>query len=284
METKVSSSQREVVISDSGPTILIGERINPTGKKKLAAALKAGDFDVIRQEAIVQVEAGADILDVNVVAPDVDEISILPKAIETIMSAVDVPLCIDINNPAALKEALRVYEGKAIVNSVSGEERSLNEVLPLVKEYGTAVIGLALDDKGIPKEAEKRLEVVNKVIERAESLGIPREDIIIDCLALAVSSDDQAGFITLQAIHAVKEELGVNQTLGASNISFGLPDRPLVNKAFLSLAIEAGVTCPTVDAAQVSAAIMATDLILGRDRFAQRYIKAYRQRQSTTVG
>jgi 5-methyltetrahydrofolate--homocysteine methyltransferase len=284
METKISSAKREIVISDSGPTILIGERINPTGKKKLAAALKAGDFEVIRQEAIAQVEAGADILDVNVVAPDVDEISVLPKAIETIMDAVDVPLCIDINNPAALKEALKVYEGKPVVNSVSGEERSLTEVLPLVKEYGAAVIGLALDDSGIPKEAERRLEVANNIIERAASLGIPREDVIIDCLALAVGSDDQAGFVTLQAIRTVKEQLGVNQTLGASNISFGLPDRPLVNKAFLSLAIEAGVTCPTVDAAQVRATVMATDLILGRDRFAQRYIKDFRRRQGSSAG
>lgn len=282
METKISSAKREVVISDSGPTILIGERINPTGKKKLAGALKAGDFDVVRQEATAQVEAGADILDVNVVTTDVDEISVLPKAIETVLAAVDVPLCIDINNPAALKEALKVYEGKPVVNSVSGEERSLNEVLPLVKEYGTAVIGLALDDSGIPKEAARRLEVAHKIIERAEALGIPREDIIIDCLALAVGSDDRAGFVTLEAISMVKAELGVNQTLGASNISFGLPDRPLINKAFLSLAIEAGVTCPTVDAAQVRASILVTDLILGRDRFAQRYIKDYRQRQDTT--
>ena len=284
METKISSTKKEVVISDSGPTILIGERINPTGKKKLAGALKSGDFDVIQQEATGQVEAGADILDVNVVAPDVDEISVLPKAIEMIMAAVDIPLCIDINNPAALKEALTVYEGKPVVNSVSGEERSLNEVLPLVKKYGTAVIGLALDDNGIPKEPAKRLEVAQKIIERAESLGIPREDIIIDCLALAVGSDDRAGFVTLEAIRMVKAELGVNQTLGASNISFGLPDRPLVNKAFLSLAIEAGVTCPTVDAAQVRASILATDLILGRDRFAQRYIKNYRQRQNDSAG
>ena len=284
METKISSAKREIIISDTGPTILIGERINPTGKKKLAGALKAGDFDVIRQEAIAQVEAGADILDVNVVAPDVDEIAVLPKVIETVMAAVDVPLCIDINNPAALKEALTVYKGKPVVNSVSGEERSLNEVLPLVKEYGAAVIALALDDSGIPKEAEKRLEVAHKIIERAESLGIPREDIIIDCLALAVGSYDRAGFVTLEAISMVKTELGVNQTLGASNISFGLPDRPLINKAFLSLAIEAGVTCPTVDAAQVRASILVTDLILGRDRFAQRYIKDYRHRQDTTAG
>lgn len=284
METKISSAKKEIIISDKGPTVLIGERINPTGKKKLAGALKAGDFDVVRQEAIAQVEAGANILDVNVVTPDVDELSVLPKAIETIMAAVDVPLCIDINNPAALKEALKVYEGKPIVNSVSAEEKFLNEVLPLVKEYGAAVIGLTLDEGGIPKEPEKRLKAACKIIERAESLGIPREDIIIDCLALALGSDDQAGFVTLQTVRKVKAELGVNQTLGSSNISFGLPDRPLVNKAFLSLAIEAGVTCPTVDAAKVRSTILATDLILGRDRFSQRFIKDYRQRQSDTAG
>ncbi|MFC1534213.1 dihydropteroate synthase [Thermodesulfobacteriota bacterium] len=284
METRVSSSKSEVIISDRGPTILIGERINPTGKKKLAGALKEGDFNVVRQEAIAQVQAGANILDVNVVTPDVDEMYVLPKAIETIMAAVDVPLCIDVNNPAALKEALEVYDGKPIVNSVSCEENSLNEVLPLVKEHGTAVIGLTIDDEGIPKEPEKRLDVAYKIIERAESMGIPREDIIIDCLALALGSDDQAGLVTLRAVRKVKAELGVNQTLGASNISFGLPDRPLVNKAFLSMAIEAGLTCPTVDAEKMRSTILATDLVLGRDRFSQRYIKEYRQRQSDISG
>jgi 5-methyltetrahydrofolate--homocysteine methyltransferase len=278
METKITSAKKEVIISGSGPTTLIGERINPTGKKKLAEALKGEDFDVLRQEAIAQVEAGAAILDVNVVTPGVDEIAVLPKAIEMIMGAVDVPLCIDINNPAALKEALRVYEGKPIVNSVTGEKKSLNAVLPLVKEYGTAVIGITIGESGIPKEPEKRLEVAHTIIERAESMGIPREDVIIDCLALAVGSDDRAGLVTLDAIRKVKAELGVNQTVGASNISFGLPDRPVVNKVFLALAIEAGVTCPTVDAAQVRPTILATDLILGRDRFAQCYVKSYRQR------
>ncbi|OHD65773.1 MAG: pterin-binding protein [Spirochaetes bacterium RBG_13_51_14] len=279
METKISRAKKELIISDSGPTIMIGERINPTGKKKLAESLKAGEFDVLRQEAIAQVEAGADILDVNVAAPDLDEIYVLPKAMEAIMAVVDVPLCIDISNPAALAEALKVYEGKPIVNSVSGEEKSLNEVLPLVKEYGTAVIGLTLDDDGIPHEPGKRLEIAYKIIERAGSLGIPVEDIVIDCLTLSIGPDDQAGFITLQAIQKVRAELRVNQTLGASNISFGLPDRPLVNKIFLSLAIQAGVTCPTVDAEKVRPAILATDLILGRDRFSQRFIKDYRQRQ-----
>lgn len=283
METKITSTKKEVIISDSVPTVLIGERINPTGKKKLADALRAGNLDAVCQEAIAQVEAGADILDVNVGAPDVDEVELLPKAVEAVMDAVDVPLCIDINNPAALEAALKAYSGKAIVNSVSGEEESLKRVLPLVKEHGAAVIGLALDDDGIPKTAEKRLGVVQKIIERAEALGIPREDIIIDCLALSLGSDDQAGLVTLESIRKVKADFGVNQTLGASNISFGLPDRPLVNKAFLSLAIEAGVTCPTVDAAKVRSTILATDLILGRDRFSQRYIKDFRKRQSETA-
>jgi 5-methyltetrahydrofolate--homocysteine methyltransferase len=282
MRTTVSSAKQEIIISDRGPTVIIGERINPTGKKKLAAALNAGDLNAVCQEAISQVEAGAHILDVNVASPEVDEVSVLSKAIQAIMGVVDVPLCIDINNPAALKEALKVYKGKPIVNSVSGEEKSLDEVLPLVKEYGTAVIGLTIADSGIPKTAQERVEVAHKIIERAESMGIPRADIIIDCLALSLGSDDRAGFVTLEAIRGVKKELGVNQTLGASNISFGLPDRAVVNKAFLAIAIEAGVTCPAVDAAMVRSTILATDLILGRDRFSQRFVKDYRKRKGQT--
>jgi 5-methyltetrahydrofolate--homocysteine methyltransferase len=279
METRVSSGTREALITDEGPTVLIGERINPSGKKKLADALKSGDFDVVRGEAIAQVEAGADILDVNVVCPGVDEISVLPRAIEAIMAAVDVPLCIDINNPAALKEALKVYEGKPIVNSVTGEENSLNTILPLVKEYGTAVIGLTIDDEGIPKESDRRVAIAHRIIERAESFEIPPEDVIIDCLALTLGADSNAGLLTLEAIRKVREGLAVNQTLGASNISFGLPDRILVNHTFLALAISSGVTCPTVDVAKVRPAVLSIDLALGRDRFAQRYIRDFRQRK-----
>ena len=280
MDTRVSSATTEVLITNEGPTVLIGERINPSGKKKLAEALKNGDFDLVRKEAIAQVDAGADILDVNVACPGVDEISALPKAIETIMASVDVPLCIDINNPVALKEALKVYKGKPIVNSVTGEENSLNEILPLVKEYGAAVIGLTIDDEGIPKESDRRVAVSHKIIERAGSLGIPAEDVIIDCLALTLGADSNAGTVTLEAIRKVTEELGVNQTLGASNISFGLPDRALVNHTFLALAIWSGVSCPTVDVAKVRPAVLSIDLILGRDRFAQRYIREFRQRKS----
>ena len=280
METRVSSATREILITDEGSTVLIGERINPSGKKKLAEALKRGDFDVVRTEAVAQVEAGADILDINVVCPGVDEIAVLPAAIETIMAAVDVPLCIDINNPIALKEALKVYKGKPIVNSVTGEENSLNQILPLVKEYGAAVIGLTIDEEGIPKDPDRRVAIAHKIIERAESLEIPPEDVIIDCLALTLGADSNTGLVTLEAIRKVKEELGVNQTLGASNISFGLPDRNLVNHTFLAMAISSGVTCPTVDVAKVRPAVLSIDLILGRDRYAQHYMRDFRQRKS----
>ncbi|TET89037.1 MAG: pterin-binding protein, partial [Desulfobacteraceae bacterium] len=250
------------------------------GKKKLAEALKSGDFDVVRKEAIAQVEAGADILDVNVVCPGVDEIAVLPKIVQKVMASVDAPLCIDINNPVALKEALKVYEGKPIVNSVTGEENSLNQILPLVKEYGAAVIGLTIDEEGIPKDPDRRVAIAHKIIERAESLEIPAGDVIIDCLALTLGADSNAGLVTLETIRKVKEELGVNQTLGASNISFGLPDRNLVNHTFLAMAISSGVTCPTVDVAKVRPAVLSIDLILGRDRYAQRYMRDFRQRKS----
>lgn len=278
METKVSSAKKEVVVSGSRPTVLIGERINPSGKKKLAEALKAGNLQMCVDEALAQVKAGADILDVNVVAPGVDEIATLPEVIRMVMEAVDVPLCIDINDSRALAAALKVYKGKPIVNSVTGEEKSLNEVLPLVKEHGAAVIGLTIDNDGIPKTAEKRAAVARRIVERAESMGIPREDVIIDCLALSLGADSNAGLVTLETIARVKEELGVNQTLGASNISFGLPSRNIINDAFLAIAILKGVTCPTVDVAKVRPAVLSADLILGRDRFAQRYIKDFRQR------
>lgn len=282
METRLSNNDTIVSISGKGPTIMIGERINPTGKKKLADALRKGDMEAVQFEARAQVAAGAMILDVNVVTEGVNEVEMLPRAMEAILSVVTVPLCIDINNPTALKKALEIYPGKALVNSVCAEKKSLEEILPLVKEYHAAVIGLALDEKGIPKSAEKRLELAFRIIEQAELLGIAKEDIIIDPLALALGSDDQAAVVTLDAIRLIAAELGVNQTLGASNVSFGLPNRNEVNKAFLPLAIAAGVTCPTVDPISVGATVAATDLVLGRDRFSMRYIKDYRSRNAST--
>jgi len=279
METRVSSPSKEVIIGDNQPTVLIGERINPAGKKKLQEALKAGDLEIVRREALAQAEAGADILDVNVGTFGVDEVTLLPQAVKAVMKTVDIPLCLDSAKPEALAAALKVYKGKPLINSVTGEEHSLAKVLPLVKEYGTAVIGLVQDDEGIPKNAERRIAIARKIVERAEAAGIARQDIIIDCLAFAVGADTSSGPAVIEAIRRIKQELGVNMTLGASNISFGLPDRDLLNNAFVAMAIAAGVTCLITDVAKVRPAIVAADLILGRDRHARRYIQVYKQRQ-----
>jgi len=277
METVVSSTTRQVVISDARPTVLIGERINPTGKKKLAEALRAGDLEIVRQEALDQVQAKADILDVNVGTTGVDEVALLPQAVRAVTDTVDVPLCIDSSNPRALAAALKTYQGKALVNSVTGQDESLNEVLPVVKEYQAAVIGLTMDEEGIPKSTDRRVSIAHKIIERAEAIGIPREDVIIDCLNMPAAADSQASLTVIQAIGRIKAELGVNMTLGASNISFGLPDRTLLNSAFLAMVIQLGVTCPVVDVAKVRSFVLATDALLGRDTYMKRYIQAYRE-------
>ena len=279
METKISSATKELIISGNLPTRLIGERINPSGRKKLTQALQSGNLEMVRTEAIAQVKAGADIIDVNVGATGVDEVDLLPKAVKIVMEAVDVPICIDGENPKALEAALKVYKGKPIVNSVKGEKKSIETVLPLIKEYGAVVIGLTIDDEGLPKTADKRVAIAGRIIEHAEKLGIPRQDVMIDTLAMAIAADSKAGIPVLEAIRRIAAEFGVNQTLGASNISFNLPARELLNVAFLDLVIAAGVTCPIVDASKVRPAILSVDLILGRDNYAMRYIRAYRQRQ-----
>jgi len=279
MITKVSSTTKEVLIGDYQPTILIGERINPSGKKKLAEALKDGDLEIVRREAIAQTQAGADILDVNVGTFGVDEVALLPRAVQTAMETVGIPLCLDSTNHKALEAALKVYKGKALVNSVTGEERSLAEVLPLVKEYEAAVVGLVQDDEGIPKNVEKRLAIAHKIVKRAEAAGISPENIVIDCLAPSIGADTNAGIAVLEAIRRIKDELGVNMILGASNVSFGLPDRDPLNNAFVSIAIAAGATCIIVDAAKVRQTILSADLVLGHDKRARRYIEAYHKRQ-----
>jgi 5-methyltetrahydrofolate--homocysteine methyltransferase len=284
METVLKSARKTVVIGPGRPTVLIGERINPTGKRRLATALIEGNLEVIRHEAEAQVEAGADILDVNVGAVGVNEAEMLPQAVLLVMETVKVPICIDTADVVAMKAALEVHrelgpEGKPLINSVNGEEKRLEQVLPLVAEYGAAVIGLAMDDDGIPGTPEQRLTVAKKIIDRAGALGIPPEDIIIDCLALTVGADTQAAAVTLEAIEMVREELGVNMTLGASNVSFGLPEREVINWVFLGIAIQHGVNCPIVDAAKVRPAVLAADMLLGRDDYAMRYIKAYKMRQ-----
>lgn len=281
LKTVVSSKNQTVEISHNLPTVIIGERINPTGRKKVLAALQEGNFDIIREDAVAQVEAGADILDVNAGVPGVDETELLQKMLQMVMEVTDVPLCIDTADPEALAAALSIYEGKALVNSVNGEERSLSSVLPLVQEHGAAVIGLCMDDDGIPETAEARVAVAEKIIERAAQLGIKREDVIIDPLALTMGADSSAGKIALDTIEMVVEKFGVNITMGASNISFGMPDRNYINATFIAMAIHAGLTCPITNplVTEIQTAVLAADLSMGRDDYGMNWIKAYRARE-----
>lgn len=279
MKTLVKSDTREVVINTDGPVTMIGERINPTGRKKLAQALRDMDLDHVLALARQQAAAGADILDVNVGVPGIDEVALLPQVIKTIASEVDLPLCIDTANPEALAAALPVAPGKPLVNSVNGEEASLEAILPLVKDRGAAVIALTMDDNGIPNDAETRAAIAEKIVERAARLGIPAEDIVIDPLVLTVGADAQAGAVTLRTIELVRQRLGANINLGATNVSFGLPDRHTINQAFLALSIRAGATCMITDPTKLGLSIRAAELMLGRDDYAGRYITLFRTQQ-----
>ncbi len=281
LKTILSTKSTSVEICREGPTVMIGERINPTGRKKVLAALQEGDFEMVRQDAARQVEAGATVLDVNAGVPGADEPALLSQVMREVMSVVDVPICIDTANPEALETALKLYDGKALVNSVNGEEKSLATVLPLVKEYGAAVVGLCMDDDGIPATPELRLKVAAKIIARAAAIGIPREDVVVDPLAMTLGAEHTAGLTTLKTIELVVAEFGVNITMGASNISFGLPDRKYLNAAFIAIAIHAGLTCPITNplVPEINTAVLASDLSLGRDEYGMRWIKSYRKRR-----
>ncbi|KJR48462.1 5-methyltetrahydrofolate--homocysteine methyltransferase [Desulfosporosinus sp. I2] len=277
--TEVRSKNTIVTIGRDLPAVIIGERINPTGKKKFGQALLAKDYDYVRREAIAQVEQGADMLDVNVGVAGIDEVAMLPEVIKIVSETVNVPLCIDSANPVALAAALKVYEGKALVNSVTGEEKSLESVLPVIKEYGAAVVGLLMDDTGISNDPEKRLAIAMKIVERAEKLGIERSNIIIDCLTMTVSSDHNAATITLKTIERIVEELGTNIILGISNVSFGLPDRNSITKTMIAMALRAGLTCIIMDptAEGMRRTVKTSDLLLGRDEWSMNYLAEYRQ-------
>jgi len=279
--TIIASKTTSVEICREKPTVIIGERINPTGRKKVLAALETGDFDIVRSDAISQVQAGARVLDVNAGVPGADEPALLQHVMRAVMEVTGVPLCIDTANPSALEAALSIYEGKALVNSVNGEEKSLKAVLPLVKEYDAAVIGLCMDDDGIPTTPQARLQAAAKIIERAAILGIPPEDVIIDPLAMTMAVDPAAGRTTLKTIELVVREFGVNITMGASNVSFGLPDRKFVNAAFMAMAIHAGLTCPITNplVPEVAIAVLGADLSMGRDEYGMNWIKTFRQRK-----
>ena len=270
--TILKSKTQTVEIQRGNPTVIIGERINPTGRKLVLNALKEGNFDLVRKDAELQVAAGAQVLDVNAGVPGADEPALLKQVMQIVIETTDAPLCIDTADPLALEAALSIYDGKALVNSVNGEEKSLSSVLPLVKEYGAAVIGLCMDDDGIPETPEQRFSVAAKIIERAGKLGIAPENVVIDPLALTMGADSNAGRIALD----------VNVTMGASNISFGMPDRKYINATFIALAIYAGMTCPITNplVREISTAVLATDLSLGRDEFGMNWIKAYRKRKA----
>jgi 5-methyltetrahydrofolate--homocysteine methyltransferase len=281
LTTQLKSSTKTVKIHRDLPTVIIGERINPTGRKAVLEALQAGNFDIVRKDALDQVAAGAAVLDINAGVPGADEPVLIQQIIRNVQEVVDVPLCIDTANPAALAAALSIYAGKALINSVNGEERSLNNVIPLAKEYGAAVIGLCMNDNGIPMTAEARLAVAATIIERATKAGIPLEDIVIDPLAMAMSADSNAGRIALDTIALVVKEFGVNISMGASNISFGMPDRKYINATYIAMAIHAGLTCPITNPllVEVNSAVLAADLSMGRDEYGMRWIKAFRKRE-----
>lgn len=279
MDTILKSTTKEVKISIDKPFVVIGEKVNPTGRKILAGALAEGNYAYVLELVKKQVDAKADILDVNVGVPGLDEVKVLPEVAKLISDNYDLPLCLDSANHDALAAALAVLPGKLLINSVNGEEKSLEKVLPLVKEYGAAVIGLTMDDDGIPSDVETRVSIAGKIIERAAKLGISEEDIVIDPLVLTVGADSNAALVTLGTIDMVRKEFGVNINLGASNVSFGLPDRHTVNQAFLSLAISKGATCAITDPVKLTSIIRATDLLMGRDKSSLRYLKFYRSQQ-----
>lgn len=273
-KTRVCTPTRVV---DIDHVTVCGERLNPTGKKRLRQALLDGDMNYVLKQAVLQEEQGAEVLDVNVGVPGIDEAKILPLLVKKLQSVTDLPLQIDSSDPAAIEAALRVYNGKAIVNSVNGEEKSIENILPIVKKYGACVIALTLDEDGIPETAEKRFEIAEKIVREAEKAGIPRENIIADCLTLTASAQQEGVRMTLNAIRRVKEELGLKTALGVSNISFGLPNRPLVNRTFLTLAIECGLDLPIIDPGDddMMAQVAACEMLNNRDRNAVRYIEKY---------
>jgi 5-methyltetrahydrofolate--homocysteine methyltransferase len=278
LETVLSSRGREVVVSIDRPFVIIGERINPTGRKVLAAEMKDGKMDRVRADAIAQAAAGAHMLDVNAGIPALDEAALLVAAIRAVAEVTDVPICIDSSVIEALEAGLAAYEGKALVNSVTAEEERMERILPLVKKHGAAVIGMANDETGISMVPEERLALARRIIERAADHGIPQEDVIIDPIAMTVAADPTCGLITLETMRLIRDRLGNNMTCGASNVSFGLPDRATVNAAFLPLAMHAGLTCAITNplVPEVRRAVLAGDLLLGHDEYAMRWIARYR--------
>ena len=266
-DTLLSSATKEVVIGFERPFVIIGERINPTGRKKLAEEMAAGNFDTVIADAIAQVEAGAQMLDVNAGIPLIDEPVILAQTVKLVQSVTDVPLSIDSSIIAALEAGLAVYEGKALVNSVTGEEDRLESVLPLVAKHGAAVVAITNDESGISEDPDERFEIARKIVARAADHGIPKEDIVVDPLVMPIGAIGSAGRQVFRIVRRLREELGVNTTCGASNVSFGLPNRTALNAAFLPMAIASGLTSAITSPLhkEMLQAVKAADVMMGND-------------------
>ena len=277
-DTIVSSATREVAIGFERPFVIIGERINPTGRKLLAEEMKNGDFSRVERDVLAQVEAGAHMLDVNAGIPLADEPAILARTIQLVQALTDLPLSIDSSIVEALEAGLAVYQGKALVNSVTGEDEHLERVLPLVKKYGAAVVAISNDETGISEDPDVRFAVAKHIVERAADHGIPREDILVDPLLMPIGAMPSAGRQVFRILNRLRDELGVNSTCGASNVSFGLPNREGINGAFLAMAMASGLTSAITNPllAEVRQSVMAADVLLGNDAECGRWIRTYR--------
>ena len=284
METVLESRTKKVVIGPDQPFCVIGERINPTGRKAFQAQLQVGDLSQLEVDIAEQVEGGAHVLDVNVGDPLADEVALMEAAIRMAQGLTDLPLCIDSSVIEALEAGLSAYEGKALVNSVTGEDERLEAILPLVARHGAAVIGLANDDE-IPMDAERRLEVARKIVSAAGDHGIPPEDVVIDPLAMPIGAEPRAVTLFIETARLIRDELGVNTTCGASNTSFGMPSRHALNAIFLAIASSHGLTSAILDARsqQCIEGVLAADLVLGRDEWGARWIAAHRARQAASA-
>ena len=279
---ELKGTKKTVKIGASKTPVIVGERINPTNRKELIAKLKAGEFGILEGEAKKQVQNGADVLDINVGVPGIDEKHAMLEALRIVQDAVDVPLWIDTSNPEVLATALKNVKGRPGINSTTGEEKRMDVVIPLAAEYGAVIVGLCIDDAGIPQTSEKRIQIARKIIDKAEKHGLDRKSIIIDCVALACSTGETGAKATLDTIRICAEELGVNTTVGLSNVSFGLPDRPILNAAFMLMCAGQGMTCfignPNDPNMQV--ALKASRVFWGEDKYAMGYLTYYRKRQA----
>jgi len=281
MHSILRSASKEVIIGHDVPFVIIGERINPTGRKKFQEQLRAGDLSQIEIDVQQQVEGGADVLDVNMGVPLTDEPDLLSRAIKLVQSKTDLPICIDSSVIEALEAGLKAYEGKALVNSMTGEDDRMELILPLVKEHKAVIMALSNDETGIPATAQERLVITEKIVRTVEKYGIPLEDLVIDPLAMTVGADTEAVKITLETIHLIKEKFGLNMSMGASNVSFGLPNRHAVNASFLPMAMAAGLTSAIMDARtkEIVTSVRAADMLLGNDPWGGNWISAFRAQQ-----